>query len=85
MLCYLLIGLNDIGVKIFGYGVHDSEGQGWLTVFFFVFGVIPTVIMLFIQIVQDRSSTIRMNVVGIFVFAALVYVHLQVFGSLGLH
>lgn len=83
ILCYLYIGLNDIGIKLFAGGIHDSEGTGWIHVMLFI-GLVPCFIMLLIGVFQDKGSTNWIKAISILVFILLIFIHLQIFETLGM-
>jgi hypothetical protein len=83
ILCYLYIGLNDIGIKLFAGGINDSEGTGWVHLMLFI-GLVPSLIMLLIGVFQDKRSTISTNVISILLFISLIFIHLQIFENLGM-
>ena len=82
-LSYLYIGLNDIGIKLFAGGIHDSEGTGWLHLLLFI-GLIPCLIMLIISMFKDESSNVWIKLLSILLFTILIIIHLYLFESLGM-
>ena len=82
VLSYLYIGLNDIGIKFFSGGRHDMEGLGWIHMLLFI-GLVPCFIILLIGVFRDMDSSIRLKILSMTVFVLLIYVHLQIFGTLG--
>jgi len=84
VLSYLFIGLNDIGIKLFAGGLHDKEGIGWIHTLLFI-GLIPCFVMLLIGIFRDKNSTTWIKALSILIFTLLIYVHLEIFETLGIH
>ncbi|MGY4538149.1 glucan phosphoethanolaminetransferase (alkaline phosphatase superfamily) [Mucilaginibacter sp. UYNi724] len=82
LFAYLFIGLNDIGFKLFAGGIHDTEGLGWVHLLLFV-GLVPCFIMLVIGALRDTKSTNWVKIISILIFLLLVYIHFQVFKTLG--
>jgi len=83
ILTYAFIALNDILIKLYSGGTHDSEGSTWILLFLFI-GLIPSFIILLIAIltrVDEKPST---KLFGIGFFIALGCLHFQAFGDLGL-
>lgn len=83
VLSYFFIGLNDVGIKLFGGGMHDSEGFVWIHGFLFL-GLVPCLIMLLIGVIQDKYSAIWLRNLSIPIFIILICVHLEIFQHLGL-
>jgi len=84
VLCYLFIGLNDIGIKLFAGGIHDMEGIGWIHMLLFI-GLVPSFIILLTKVLRDKSSTNWMKAISILIFILLIFIHLQIFETLGVH
>jgi len=82
VLSYLFIGLNDIGIKLFAGGRHDMEGIGWIHMLLFI-GLVPCFSMLLIGVFRDKRSAIGIKTLSIVVFILLMYVHLEIFETLG--
>ncbi|QHS56493.1 hypothetical protein GWR56_13450 [Mucilaginibacter sp. 14171R-50] len=82
ILTYLFIGLNDIGIKLFSGGIHDTEGMGWIHMLLFI-GLVPCFIMLIIGVLRDKGSAILIKVLSVLLFILLIFVHLQIFETLG--
>ena len=83
VLTYLFIGLNDVGIKLFSGGVHDSEGLGWVHLLLFI-GLVPSFIMLLVGAVGDKTSTNWTKVLSVLLFMLLIFIHLELFSILGL-
>ncbi|MFD1258862.1 hypothetical protein ACFQ3S_18790 [Mucilaginibacter terrae] len=82
ILTYLFIGLNDIGIKLFSGGIHDTEGMGWIHMLLFI-GLVPSFIMLLVSVVRDKNSTNWIKAFSILLFILLINIHLQLFDTLG--
>ena len=83
VLSYLFIGLNDIGIKLFAGGIHDSEGTGWIHLMLFI-GLIPSSIILFRAVYRDKNVTKWIKTIGILLFILLIIIHLKIFETLGM-
>jgi len=83
-LSYLFIGLNDINIKLFAGGLHDMEGIGWIHMLLFI-GLIPCFIMLLIAVYQDKVFNIWIKILGVLMFILMIYIHLEIFETLGVH
>ncbi|MEN0056424.1 MAG: hypothetical protein AAGC65_22280 [Mucilaginibacter sp.] len=81
--CYLCIGLNDIGVKLFAGGIHDWEGQGFITLFLFI-GFFSCAIMLLVAVYREQGAGKWVKTISIVAFMLLVYANIQLFQKLGL-
>jgi len=82
ILVYTMIAINDIGIKLYGGGVHDWEGQGFVTLFLFA-GLIPAFFISLIFIFKS-NSTFYKKVLSVSLFLLLVGLHLYLFGNLGI-
>jgi hypothetical protein len=80
---YIFIGLNDVGIKLFGGGMHDSEGLGFINVFALI-GLIPALLILIIAIIRNKTKILTQKVISILLFALLIAVHFYLFQNLGL-
>lgn len=80
---YLFIGLNDIGIKLFAGGRHDSEGLGWIHMLLFI-GLVPCFIILIIGVLRDGRSAVISKILSVFIFALLICIHLELFNTVGL-
>ena len=83
VLSYLFIGLNDIGIKLFAGGIHDSEGTGWTHLMLFI-GLIPSSIMLFRAVSRDKNASKWFKTISILLFILLIIIHLIIFETLGM-
>ena len=80
---FILISLSDIGIKLYGGGVHDSEGQGFLIVFLFV-GLLPGFIVLVLSAFLRKDVPVAAKFASVFLFLLLIYLYLQFLGNLGI-
>ena len=76
---YFLIAINDIGIKLYGGGIHDSEGLGWIHMMLLI-GSLPCFILLAIGI----KATNLIERLSLLLFIGLIVFHLTAFGELGL-
>jgi len=84
LLCYLFIALNDIGIKLFAGGIHDMEGVGWINMMLLI-GLGISFVMLLIGVFRDRISKNWTKVLSVLLFILLIYIHLRIFETLGVH
>jgi len=82
ILMFALVAVNDIGIKLYGGGIHDSEGQGVLNMFFFIC-LMPCFIILFILAIK-KDITVFKKITSVAIFLILTMLHLHFFSLLGL-
>lgn len=82
-LTYLFVALNDISIKLYSGGSHDSEGLGWIHVLLFI-GLLPTFGILLATIFKNKEETLTNKIIAVVLFVGLIAGHLQLFSSLGL-
>jgi len=78
-----LIGLHDIGIKLYSGGSHDNEGLGWVHGFLFI-GLIPAYGILIGGIFKTKSESILKKIIAIILFPLIIWIHLELFSGLGL-
>ena len=82
-LCAGLLMLQDAGMKLYGGGDHDGEGQGLMTFLFFVGALLS--LALLTGALRRNEQTRTVPIAGaIWLFLALLAGHLLLFGNLGL-
>ncbi|MCR5890145.1 hypothetical protein LRS06_20675 [Hymenobacter sp. J193] len=81
-LAALLICAHDAGIKHYGGGTHDHEGQGFIHAFLF-FGLLPAYLLVLNQASMSSSGTRRQQWAAYLVFPLILGVHLTLFGWLG--
>jgi hypothetical protein len=79
VIVYLLIAINDMGIKLYGGGIHDWEGLGWIHMMLFI-GLVPCFIVLAVGL--KASNLIER--LPLLLFIGLIVFHLSAFGKLGL-
>jgi hypothetical protein len=82
VICYLFIGLNDIGIKQWAGGIHDAEGLGWIHMMLFI-GLVPAFAILLIGVIKDQATSLRSKINSAFIFTTLIFFHIYLFGDLG--
>jgi hypothetical protein len=82
-LTYLFMALNDISIKLYSGGSHDSEGLGWIHMLLFV-GLLPTFGILLATIFRNKQETLTNKIIALIMFVGLIAGHLQLFSNLGL-
>jgi len=82
-LTYLFVAFNDILIKLYSGGSHDSEGLGWIQMMFFI-GLLPTFGILLSTIFRNKEETISPKIIAVTIFIILIAGHLKLFNSLGL-
>ena len=82
-LTYLFVALNDISIKLYSGGSHDSEGRGWIHMLLFV-GLLPTFGILLATIIRHKEETLTNKIIALVLFVGLIAGHLQLFSNLGL-
>lgn len=83
LLIYLFAGINDVGVKLYGSGIHDSEGQGWITMMLFL-GLVPSVILFLVKLNQEAHIKFIKRLLSFWLFLLLIISHLYFLGNLGI-
>lgn len=83
ILTFLIIALNDIGIKLYGGGTHDLEGIEFVH-FFLLFGLVPCFIILSICAFRSKENEIFKRIGSLVLFVALICLHLYFFERLGL-
>jgi hypothetical protein len=83
ILTFLFVALNDISIKLYSGGSHDSEGLGWIHMLLFI-GLLPTFGILLAAIFNSKEVTFTNKIIAVFLFVGLTAVHLQLFRNLGL-
>ncbi|PAW92502.1 hypothetical protein CKK33_02910 [Mucilaginibacter sp. MD40] len=79
LLSYLFFAFTDIGIKLFGGGIHDSEGLGFVNVLSLT-GLILATIILIIGLKPKKAADLLFGVL----FIGFGVLHFLVFGELGL-
>jgi len=82
-LTYLFVALNDISIKLYSGGSHDSEGLGWIHLLLFV-GLLPTFGILLVTIFKNKEETLTNKIIAVVLFVGLIVGHLKLFSDLGL-
>jgi hypothetical protein len=82
-LTYLFVALNDISIKLYSGGSHDSEGLGWIQMLLFI-GLLPTFGILLVTIFRNKQETSANKIIAVVIFVGLIAGHLQLFNNLGL-
>ncbi len=80
---YLFVAANDILIKLYSGGSHDSEGLGWIHMLLFI-GLLPTIGLLLAGIFKSKSEKLRNKLLAIGFFLTLIITHFQLFGELGI-
>ncbi|OYU95487.1 MAG: hypothetical protein CFE21_10105 [Bacteroidetes bacterium B1(2017)] len=82
-LVYGLVALQDIGIKLYGGGSHDSEGQAWIHMMLFI-SFVPTFVILVLSTVKAKEESNSTKISAILIFLFLLYMHFMLFKDLGL-
>lgn len=82
VLTYFLIGMNDVGIKLYGGGMHDLEGQAFVF-FFLLIGLIPAFLIISITVFKDKKLPILSKIISLLMFIILIGLHSYVFENLG--
>jgi hypothetical protein len=80
---YFFIALNDILIKLFSGGSHDSEGYGWIHGALFL-GLIPALSIYAIKLWQNKEETTQNKLLAMGLLVLLLVAHLSEFDDLGL-
>ncbi|RPD45783.1 hypothetical protein DNI29_16665 [Hymenobacter sediminis] len=83
LLLAVLICGHDIGVKLYGGGSHDAEGQGLIHAFLFM-GLLPAYGLLILRVSQLKGVVPWHTRLGAcLLFPLVLAIHLFFFGELG--
>lgn len=82
VLTYVFVALNDFGVKLYGGGAHDLEGQGVISLFLFVGSAIAAAVLV-VEVLRHKDASLTSKLLALLLFAGLVAAHLALFGWLG--
>jgi hypothetical protein len=83
ILTFGLVVLHDIGIKLYGGGAHDNEGQGWINMLLFM-GLLPTFGILLTSILRDENESVLNLVISAVLFPILIFIYLHFFSDLGI-
>jgi hypothetical protein len=83
IITFIFIAFNDIGLKLYGGGIHDGEGQGVLNLFLMCV-LIPALIILIISAIINKGDSILKKTGSICLFLFLACFYLYFFKDLGL-
>ncbi len=83
VLTYLFVASNDISIKLYSGGTHDTEGLGWILALLLV-GLFPTVGVLSVAVFKMNQETLKSRSAAIALFFVLIAGHLLMFLKLGL-
>lgn len=83
LITYMLLALDDIGLKIFAGGIHDAEGQGVINLMLCI-GVVICFFILLISVFKNNTLSATKTWVAIILFLILAGLHIKFFGWLGL-
>ena len=83
LIVYLPVAINDVGIKLFGGGIHDLEGLLWIHLLLFA-GLIPAFIILLISTLSNKNAGILKQITSLLFFISLIIIHLFIFEKLGL-
>lgn len=72
----------DIGIKLYAGGTHDSEGQDFQSIFYFV-GVIPSLFLIFYRVIKDVEISKISKILIIAAFLIFLYFQNDLLGDLG--
>lgn len=81
LLILLAVITNDILIKFFAGGTHDSEGAGWINLFLII-GIVISTITTFAIFIQKEK--IFKSLLASLIIPVVLYFHLSYFDFLGL-
>ena len=82
ILAYLSFAGNDILIRLFSGGIHDSEGNGWIALFNFIGALSASIILICFAFINKQEKVIN-KIISVVLFILLVVVHFYLFGWLG--
>lgn len=80
-LTYLFVALNDVSIKLFSGGNHDSEGIALINMFLLI-GLAPTFSILWISILTKKVEKIKQQITALIGFIVLITIHFILFKNL---
>jgi hypothetical protein len=83
VLTFSLIVINDIGIKVFGGGIHDSEGQGVVNLLLLA-GSGLCLLILIVSLFKNSSISQTKSILAAFLFVVLIGLYIHFFSELGL-
>jgi len=82
-LTFFLLSFNDIGIKLYGGGIHDSEGQGVVNLLLLV-SLLPCFIILVVSIFTNKEISILKKIISISLFLLFTCIYIYFFQNLGM-
>jgi len=83
ILTFAFVALNDIIIKLYSGGRHDSEGLGWIQMTMFL-GLLPSFVILLTTVFKDKQEKTNYKVIAVCLFPTLFAIYLYLFNDLGL-
>ncbi|MFD2787320.1 hypothetical protein [Hymenobacter rubripertinctus] len=83
LMVVLFISLNDTGIKLYGGGTHDNEGQAWVHLFLLI-GLLPSYSALLFVIFRQSTASVSTKIVAALLFPLLLFGYLTLFADLGM-
>ena len=75
--------LNDAGIKLYGGGMHDLEGQGFITLTLGV-GLLAAYIFVALYLIRSAAMSNRAKLAAAVIMPLIIAGYLYFFGNLGL-
>lgn len=82
VMSYIYIAINDLGIKLYGGGNHDSEGSGWINAFLLI-SLGCSGIILLLCMGHNKQSKWPVKTLSVILFVLLGCAHLYLFGLVG--
>jgi hypothetical protein len=82
VLIFLFIALNDILIKLYAGGQHDSEGYEWVNGILLI-SLVPVSGILLTVIIRRKEENLTKKVIAVILFIGLIMLHFQLFRHLG--
>jgi hypothetical protein len=77
-LAYLFVALNDISIRLFAGGNHDSAGVLLINIFLLI-GLAPAFSILWVNILNQKVETIKKQITALATFIILIILHFILF------
>ncbi len=81
--CFFFVALNDVLIKLYSGGIHDSEGLIWVSSFMYI-GLIPSYGILLYSIIKEKTGKSSIKIIASIILPVFIYIYLHFFGELGL-
>lgn len=79
---FVLLAVQDLGLSFISYGIYDTAEITWMHLFMFL-GLIPSVILVLLNILENRQIRESEKIASLFLFPLLIIGWVYLFYDLG--